>query len=334
MDRIILTCLLLAALAAVALSVFVVANPTAAMAKKQSSDSKVDKGDTDKATDNPSNSDKATSSNPDPDKATDNPRDNDLKASDSSSNTTPSTTTTPSNDNTLASQYPGIAQQGQQTTESGLIDLSKNPAVLPTIPSNSGGNSGSRSHSTSSSSGSKHITKDNDEDDLITSTPDLNRFNVVEMTNATAANIKNSKLLRISFENSTDRFVVYVPSAAGHYHNGTIVTHSILLPHGSGNTNTIVSSSSNVKTTGVSLQQLARDCAFNPDTLAQCKPDTAGNCPQGFSHNIHNNCIPDKCPSGFVRHDNDETGQCFAKKIKGPLGKVSKALNNLIGSSP
>lgn len=81
------------------------------------------------------------------------------------------------------------------------------------------------------------------------------------------------------------------------------------------NTNTVVSSStSNVKTTDVistspsQLKKLARDCAFTP-SLTQCKPDAAGNCPAGLSHNVDNNCIPDKCPKGYQRHDNDESGK-------------------------
>lgn len=318
MERITVIMIALAVLSILSLIVFVATNPLAAMAKKSkssdSSGSNSNNKDSDKATDNPTtDNDKTTDSDHDVLKATD--------------NSIPSTTTTTPQQQTTTSSgtgYPGLDLQGQ------TVDLSKNNAILPTI-SSSGSNSGSHSTSTSSSSGSKHITKDSDEDDLITSTPNLDRFNVVEMTNAT--NIKNPKMLRISFENSTDRFVVYVPSAAGHYNNGTIIMHSVLQPHGDNiNTNTIVSSSSNVKTTaGASLQQLARDCALTP-SLSQCKSDSAGNCPSGFSHNVNNQCIPDKCPKGYQRHDNDETGQCFAKTIKGPLGRVSKALNNLIGS--
>ena len=59
-----------------------------------------------------------------------------------------------------------------------------------------------------------------------------------------------------------------------------------------------------------------KDCAFTP-TLDKCKPDAAGNCPSGFSKNVNNDCIPNKCPKGFVKQDKDETGKCFAKKIKG-----------------
>ena len=61
----------------------------------------------------------------------------------------------------------------------------------------------------------------------------------------------------------------------------------------------------------VNAQVPDKDCAFTP-TLAKCKPDQKGKCPSGFSLNVNSECIPNKCPKGFVRHDNDETGKCFA----------------------
>jgi hypothetical protein len=62
----------------------------------------------------------------------------------------------------------------------------------------------------------------------------------------------------------------------------------------------------------VNAQQVPdEDCAFTP-TLAKCKPDQKGKCPSGFSLNVNSECIPNKCPKGFVRHDNDQTGKCFA----------------------
>ena len=71
-------------------------------------------------------------------------------------------------------------------------------------------------------------------------------------------------------------------------------------------TATITSSNTNAQ------QQVPdKDCAFTP-TLAKCKPDQKGKCPSGFSLNVNSECIPNKCPKGFVRHDNDETGKCFA----------------------
>jgi hypothetical protein len=53
------------------------------------------------------------------------------------------------------------------------------------------------------------------------------------------------------------------------------------------------------------------DCLFNP-SLNKCNPDQNGNCPFGFSLNGREQCIPDKaCPSGFTRHNDDETGTCY-----------------------
>jgi hypothetical protein len=58
-----------------------------------------------------------------------------------------------------------------------------------------------------------------------------------------------------------------------------------------------------------------KDCAFNPDDLAKCKPDqTTGKCPSGFSTNDKGNCFPKgPCPTGYTRPDNDESGKCFKK---------------------
>jgi hypothetical protein len=58
-----------------------------------------------------------------------------------------------------------------------------------------------------------------------------------------------------------------------------------------------------------------KDCAFNPNGLAKCKPDpTTGKCPSGFSANDKGNCFPKgPCPTGYTRPDNDESGKCFKK---------------------
>ncbi|HEY7080243.1 MAG TPA: hypothetical protein VH500_11110 [Nitrososphaeraceae archaeon] len=58
-----------------------------------------------------------------------------------------------------------------------------------------------------------------------------------------------------------------------------------------------------------------KDCAFNPNGLAKCKPDpTTSKCPSGFSANDKGNCFPKgPCPTGYTRPDNDESGQCFKK---------------------
>ena len=46
--------------------------------------------------------------------------------------------------------------------------------------------------------------------------------------------------------------------------------------------------------------------------MNKCNPDQNGNCPSGFSLNYKEQCIPDKaCPSGFTRHNDDETGTCY-----------------------
>jgi hypothetical protein len=53
------------------------------------------------------------------------------------------------------------------------------------------------------------------------------------------------------------------------------------------------------------------DCLFKPN-LNKCNPDQNGNCPSGFSLNGREQCIPDKaCPSGFTRHNDDETRTCY-----------------------
>jgi hypothetical protein len=42
-------------------------------------------------------------------------------------------------------------------------------------------------------------------------------------------------------------------------------------------------------------------------------PDQLGNCPSGFLLNGKGHCFPDKkCPKGFEKQDNDETGTCHA----------------------
>lgn len=51
--------------------------------------------------------------------------------------------------------------------------------------------------------------------------------------------------------------------------------------------------------------------AFHPES-PKCAPDEHGNCPSGFSHNEKGNCFPSgKCPPGFGRYTDDESGKCF-----------------------
>ena len=53
-------------------------------------------------------------------------------------------------------------------------------------------------------------------------------------------------------------------------------------------------------------------CLFHPEQ-EKCGPDQSGNCPSGFLLNGKGHCFPDKkCPKGFEKHDNDETGTCHA----------------------
>jgi hypothetical protein len=74
----------------------------------------------------------------------------------------------------------------------------------------------------------------------------------------------------------------------------------------------VTTTTNNSKLEIVSAQQQMpdKDCAFTP-SLDKCKPDSNGKCPSGFSLNVNSQCIPNKCPKGFVKHDNDETGKCF-----------------------
>jgi hypothetical protein len=51
-------------------------------------------------------------------------------------------------------------------------------------------------------------------------------------------------------------------------------------------------------------------CYFDP-TLEECQP-IDGKCPPGFSFNENEQCIPiGKCPDGYGRLDDDETGKCY-----------------------
>jgi hypothetical protein len=51
-------------------------------------------------------------------------------------------------------------------------------------------------------------------------------------------------------------------------------------------------------------------CLFHPEQ-EKCGPDQSGNCPSGFLLNGKGHCFPDKkCPKGFEKQNNDETGTC------------------------
>jgi hypothetical protein len=68
-------------------------------------------------------------------------------------------------------------------------------------------------------------------------------------------------------------------------------------------------------------------CYFDPGNEA-CNPDEEGKCSAGFHFNEDERCVPDgKCPNGYGRLDDDETGRCYPERdIKGcPDGSVIHA---------
>jgi hypothetical protein len=55
-------------------------------------------------------------------------------------------------------------------------------------------------------------------------------------------------------------------------------------------------------------------CYFDPNNEV-CSPDEEGKCPAGFHFNEDERCIPDgKCPDGYGRLDDDETGRCYPER--------------------
>jgi hypothetical protein len=58
-------------------------------------------------------------------------------------------------------------------------------------------------------------------------------------------------------------------------------------------------------------QDPSEQCLFNPE-LEECEPDEEGNCPPGWAMNEDSRCYPShkKCPPGYWRADDDETGAC------------------------
>jgi hypothetical protein len=55
-------------------------------------------------------------------------------------------------------------------------------------------------------------------------------------------------------------------------------------------------------------------CYFKPNDAEECKP-VDGKCPNNWPMNEAGNCHPGgKCPSGFERVDDDETGTCYSEK--------------------
>ena len=52
------------------------------------------------------------------------------------------------------------------------------------------------------------------------------------------------------------------------------------------------------------------ECLYYPDS-DQCKPPEGETCPEGYSMNEKSHCYPTaKCPDGFWRADDDESGAC------------------------
>jgi hypothetical protein len=67
------------------------------------------------------------------------------------------------------------------------------------------------------------------------------------------------------------------------------------------------------RTTVVPPPHPDESCLLHPEQ-EKCKPDQSGNCPSGFLLNGKGHCFPDKkCPKGFEKQDNDETGACHPK---------------------
>jgi hypothetical protein len=65
-------------------------------------------------------------------------------------------------------------------------------------------------------------------------------------------------------------------------------------------------------------------CLFHPEQ-EKCGPDQSGNCPSGFMLNGKGQCFPDKkCPNGFEKQDNDETGTCHPIAVAPPKDSAQK----------
>jgi hypothetical protein len=64
---------------------------------------------------------------------------------------------------------------------------------------------------------------------------------------------------------------------------------------------------------------LPAECLYYPN-LDQCKPLANGKCPAGYSMNEGGHCYPSskKCPAGFWRADDDESGACVPKETPQP----------------
>lgn len=68
-------------------------------------------------------------------------------------------------------------------------------------------------------------------------------------------------------------------------------------------------------------------CLFDP-SLPQCAP-VDGECPDGFTMNVNEQCIPlGGCPDGYHTVEDDETGTCYPDDIPCPQGQVMSEVGN------
>jgi hypothetical protein len=71
-------------------------------------------------------------------------------------------------------------------------------------------------------------------------------------------------------------------------------------------------------------------CLFHPEQ-EKCKPDQSGNCPSGFLLNGKGHCFPDKkCPKGFEKQNNDETGTCHPIAVSQKDCKINSLTIRLV----
>jgi hypothetical protein len=71
-------------------------------------------------------------------------------------------------------------------------------------------------------------------------------------------------------------------------------------------------------------------CLFHPEQ-EKCGPDQSGNCPSGFLLNGKGHCFPDKkCPKGFEKQNNDETGTCHPIAVSQKDCKINSLTIRLV----
>jgi hypothetical protein len=63
-------------------------------------------------------------------------------------------------------------------------------------------------------------------------------------------------------------------------------------------------------------------CLFDPDLL-NCSPDRFGKCPNEFSINEDERCVPlVGCPNGYHKVEDDESGRCYPNEEGCPSGMI------------